>query len=128
MRDPTLKIACSVADAGALYAQERWMQGEAEAVRELWRRRVYDAIFAGIVHALDLHKRAIRQRRKRQRFVLAWCLTCRAQVRVPRSTGGHKVKCATCGNEQVAHCPAPEAGADRGLDVSPSEPKEISHE
>ncbi len=127
MSDQASDIARSVADAGAQYAEQRWMQDEAQDIRILWRGRVYDAIFAGILHALDLYERTAQRRRKRRKFVLAWCLTCRAQLRVPRSTGCHKVSCPTCGNVQATRGPAPEAGVDRALDVPQPQLKEISH-
>jgi predicted RNA-binding Zn-ribbon protein involved in translation (DUF1610 family) len=95
MRNTSLEIARSVADAGAQYAEERWMQGEADAVRELWRARINDAIFAGVIHAIDLHEKGRRMRRK---SMLLWCLKCRAQLRVPRDRTA--VRCPTCGNVQ----------------------------
>ena len=101
-RNLPLEIARAVADAGAEYAEEQWMQGETDAVRELWRARINDAIFAGVIHAIDLHAKGLRLRRKRRQSVLLlWCLKCRAQLRVPRVMNRPDVRCRTCGYVQA---------------------------
>ena len=77
------------------------MQEETEAIREQWRERINDAIFAGIIHAIDLHAKELRRRRKRRQSVLLlWCLKCRAQLRVRRVMNRPEVRCRTCGNVQ----------------------------
>jgi LSD1 subclass zinc finger protein len=103
MGESSLEIARSVADAGALYAERRWMQGEADAFKELWRVRLYDTIFAGVLHAIELHEQALSRRRKRRRsMLLLWCLNCRAQLKVPRGLKHSAIRCPTCGNVQTA--------------------------
>ena len=102
MNNPSLDIARSVADAGALYAEERWMAGETDAIKRMWRGRIYDALFAAVIHAIDLHEKLPRRRRKRRKSVLLrWCLKCRAQLRVPRSAKSTAIRCPTCGNVQA---------------------------
>jgi hypothetical protein len=102
MKNQSLEIARAVADAGTEYADEQWMQGETDAVRELWRARINDAIFSGVIHAIDLHEKGIRLRRKRRQSVLLlWCLKCRAQLRVRRVINRPDVRCRTCGNVQA---------------------------
>jgi hypothetical protein len=103
MSESSLEIARSVADAGALYAERRWMQGEADATKDMWRGRLYDTIFAGVLHAIELYERALSRRRKRRRsMLLLWCLKCRARLKVPRGLKNGAVKCPTCGNVQTA--------------------------
>jgi hypothetical protein len=101
-RKLSLEIARAVADAGTRYAEAQWMQGETAAVRKLWQARINDAIFAGVIHAIDLHEKALRRRRKpRQSVLLLWCLKCRAQLCVRRVMNRPDVRCRTCGNVQA---------------------------
>jgi hypothetical protein len=93
MSIPSVEIARAVADAAVQYAEEQWMQGETDAVREMWRARIYDALVVGVLHGIGLHET------ERRRSALRWCSKCRAQLRIRNRRA---VRCRTCGNVQAA--------------------------
>lgn len=102
MRNSSAEIAGDVADAGARYVEERWLSELPEHARTVWRARINDVLYTATVHAIEQHEKARRRRQKKRRKVLlVWCLTCRAQLKMPKRERPATIRCRTCGNVQA---------------------------